>query len=98
MNNIRKSSEYIQFVEECLSVKKYACVNVNIPEDVDYKYRGALLNYRMYLDSVGCLLRPPKYIYDNKNKTTWRYISCVIAGDKFTKWIDNPEFKFGGKI
>lgn len=41
---------------------------------------------------------PKLWQYHEDDKTTWRYINCVIGGKSgrlyVSKWIENPEFKY----
>lgn len=42
---------------------------------------------------------PRLWNYIHEDKTTWKYIDCIIAGKDsapyVSKWIRNPEFKYG---
>lgn len=89
---------------QCCQEVKYFLKNRNhyryksgdLPDEIKVRYQRAINDYRKYLDSIDIKMPDPKHLFDNKDMTTWRYISYSIIndtlGDNFIYWIKNKHY------
>ncbi len=63
------------------------------PAEISKKYKDALRNLQVYLDMKGLKMPAPKYHYDNKDVTTWKYLDVRVSGDKYNGHVLNPTFR-----
>lgn len=93
-NEVKK--EYDAF---CKEVSLYLKDKLVEPSIVKKRYNKALDNYRKILNRKGHTMPFPKYVYDEKDKSTWLVLDCSIKEDEkkfktFVKYKYNTSFKF----
>lgn len=83
--------DYQASVREC---SEYLIKKQSLPKDVRKREKSALRNIRIHLDQMGMKMPSPLYRYDEKDKSTWKFIdSKVIDGEYFGE-VMNPGFKY----
>lgn len=98
MIKIKNHPQYIEYVKCCREMREYLLIKTNPPQSLQDKYKDLLRDYTDFLDDMGYIMPYAIYEYDIKDKSTWRYLDCVIDGVRFLRDIGNPGFRYFDKI
>jgi hypothetical protein len=82
------------------NVKKYLTLRDNYIRD---NSQLALAEVQNYLDSENLFMPAPKYLYDDGDKTTWRFLVGKIVENEHRKKtgyrnVYNPHFRYGNLV
>ena len=57
--------------------------------------KSSLTALRKFLDENGCKMPKPKYLHEEEDQTTWKWIDVLISDNGgYQMAIPNPDFKF----
>jgi hypothetical protein len=91
-----------EYVASCKESSSYFKMALLEPEYIKERHDAALKQIRIFLDHNGIRMPIPKYPYDHKDKSTWKYTNVVVYGDKrkeriFVTDLVNKEWKYSKK-
>ncbi len=75
-------------------------IDAEINAETEEESRTAMLKVCAYLDSVGMHMPKPKYVYDEADRTTWKYLNGKVKYDRAInkhryRSLPNPSFIYG---
>lgn len=97
MDAIHDSKEYKAYIEISRELQKYYQVDMVEPPKLTRKYEKILDEYRAFLDRLKMRLPAPLYPYSKHDKTTHKFLDCVVNDRKFMGAIENHEWAYKRK-